>query len=235
MEKPKVLIVEDERDICELMVFHLSKQNLDVDFTEDGRKAYGLLLKQKYDLIIMDWMLPEMSGLNLISWIRKKDHLQYKTPVLMVTAKSDPESIVLGIETGADDYMVKPFDFNVLRARAQNLLERAKFIKKSEDKEHSRTVLSMGDLALNRETHSAKLSGQAIDLTYSEFKMLELLLDHQGKVLSRKQISSFIQGSDVVATSRTIDTHIFSLRKKLGSYGDKIETVRGVGYRVSIK
>ena len=235
MEQPKILIVEDERDICELMVFHLSKQNLDVDFTSDGRKAYDKLLKKKYDLIIMDWMLPEMSGLNLISWIRKKDHLQYKTPVLMVTAKSDPESIVLGIETGADDYMVKPFDFNVLRARAKNLLERAKFIKKSENKDHNQTVLSMGDLVLNRETHSAKLSGQMIDLTYSEFKMLEMLLDSQGKVLSRKQISSFIQGSDVVAASRTIDTHIFSLRKKLGPYGDKIETVRGVGYRVSIK
>ena len=96
-KKVTVLIVEDEQDIRELMSFHLSKQNIEVDIAEDGRVAYDKLLKNKYDLVIMDWMIPEVSGLDLISWIRKKEHIQYTTPVLMVTAKSDPESIVLGL------------------------------------------------------------------------------------------------------------------------------------------
>ncbi len=233
-KKAVVLIVEDERDIRELMSFHLSKQNITVDIAEDGRAAYDKLLKNKYDLVIMDWMIPEVSGLDLISWIKKKEHIQYTTPVLMVTAKSDPESVVLGLDTGADDYMVKPFDFNVLRARVKNLLERAEFVKKFQAKEQAPAVLSMGNLALNTDSHEVTVSGQAIDLTYSEFKMLEMLILNQGRVLSRKQITSFIQGEDVVAAGRTIDTHISSLRKKLGSGGDKIETIRGVGYRISI-
>lgn len=234
-EKKKVLIVEDEQDIRELMSFHLSKQNYEVDTVDDGRTAYDKLLKKEYDLIIMDWMIPEVSGLDLISWIRKKDHIQYKTPVLMVTAKSDPESIVLGLETGADDYMVKPFDFNVLRARARNLLQRREFVKKIQQKEKASSVLSMGEITLNKASHEVLVEGRAVELTYSEFRMLEMLISNQGRVLSRKQITSFIQGEDVVVAGRTIDTHISSLRKKLGDVGEKIETVRGVGYRISIK
>ena len=233
-KKAKVLIVEDEQDIRDLMSFHLSKQNIEVDIAEDGRVAYDKLLKEKYDLLIMDWMIPEVSGLDLISWIKKKEHIQYKTPVLMVTAKSDPESIVLGLETGADDYMVKPFDFNVLRARVKNLLERGEFIKKSQDPKQKTSTLSMGELLIDKNSHEVTLAGQVIKLTFSEFKMLEQLISQQGRVLSRKQITSFIQGEDVVVAGRTIDTHISSLRKKLGSYGDKIETIRGVGYRISI-
>lgn len=233
-KKAKVLIVEDEQDIRDLMSFHLSKQNIEVDIAEDGRVAYDKLLKEKYDLLIMDWMIPEVNGLDLISWIKKKEHIQYKTPVLMVTAKSDPESIVLGLETGADDYMVKPFDFNVLTARVKNLLERGEFIKKSQDPKQKASTLSMGDLLIDKNSHEVTLSGQVIKLTFSEFKMLEQLISQQGRVLSRKQITSFIQGEDVVVAGRTIDTHISSLRKKLGSYGDRIETIRGVGYRISI-
>ena len=235
IKKAKVLIVEDEQDIRELMSFHLAKQAIEVDIAEDGRVAYDKLLKNKYDLVIMDWMIPEVSGLDLISWVRKKNHIQYTTPMLMVTAKSDPESIVLGLETGADDYMVKPFDFNVLRARVKNLLDRNEFIKKSKKKEQSPTILSMGELTLNKDSHEVTVAGQSMDLTYSEFRMLELLILNQGRVLSRKQITSFIHGEDVVVAGRTIDTHISSLRKKLGPYGEKIETIRGLGYRVSIK
>ena len=231
----KILIVEDEQDIRDLMNFHLSKQNMEVDIAEDGKRAYDKLLKNKYDLIIMDWMVPEVSGLDLVSWIRKKEHIQYKTPVLMVTAKSDPESIVLGLETGADDYMVKPFDFNVLRARVKNLLERSQFIQKNQKRHKSPRLLSMGELTLNKDSHEVKIGERGIDLTYSEFRMLEMLIFNQGRVLSRKQITSFIQGESVVVAGRTIDTHISSLRKKLGSYGDKIETIRGVGYRISIQ
>lgn len=233
-DKIKILIVEDETDIRELMSFHLSKQNLEVDIAEDGKEAYEKLLKNKYDLIIMDWMIPEVSGLDLISWIKKKEHIQYKTPVLMVTAKSDPDSIVMGLERGADDYMVKPFDFNVLKARVKNLLARASFIEKSQSSEKNPApTLFLGELSLNRESHEVKLNNEILDLTYSEFRLLEMLITNQGRVLSRKDITSFIQGEDVVVAGRTIDTHISSLRKKLGPYGNNIETIRGVGYRIS--
>ncbi|MBC6414873.1 MAG: response regulator transcription factor [Bdellovibrionales bacterium] len=228
-------MVEDEKDIRDLMVFHLAREDMIVEVAENGKKAYDKLLQDKYDLVIMDWMVPEISGLDLISWMKKKEHIQYKTPVLMVTAKSDPESIVQGLEQGADDYMVKPFDFNVLRARAKNLLNRTHFLQSSQKKEDKGVfLLEMGELILNKDSHEVKLKGESLDLTYSEFKMLEILIQNQGSVLSRKQITSFIQGEDILVTGRTIDTHISSLRKKLGSYGEKIETIRGVGYRVSI-
>lgn len=232
-EKLKILIIEDEEDIRELMSFHLSKQNMEIDKAGDGKTAYDKLLKNKYDLVIMDWMIPDVSGLDLISWIRKKEHIQYKTPILMVTAKSDPESIVLGLETGADDYMVKPFDFNVLRARVKNLLERVRLMTKIQGGDKKSQFLRMGELSLNKDSHEVKMGDKLLDLTFSEFKMLEALIYNQGRVLSRKQITGFIQGEDVVVAGRTIDTHISSLRKKLGDYGNKIETIRGVGYRVS--
>ena len=230
-----ILIVEDEEDIRELMAFHLSKQNMEIDTAEDGKKAYDKLLHNNYDLVVMDWMVPEVSGLDLLSWIRKKEHKHHELPVLMVTAKSDSSSIVQGLEAGADDYMVKPFDFNVLRARINNLLARSKKIQRDKQKDTPSPFLKMGDLVLNKDSHKVELEGCLLDLTFSEFKMLEALILNQGRVLSRKKITSFIQGEDVVVAGRTIDTHISSLRKKLGPYGEKIETIRGVGYRVSIE
>ena len=231
-KKAKVLVVEDEEDIRNLMLFHLSRDRLDIDFAASGAAAYAKLLKTRYRLIIMDWMIPGISGLDLVSWIRKPGHIQRETPVLMVTAKSDPANVVLGLETGADDYVAKPFDFSVLRARAQNLLQRGELAKKAAA-EGSGAPLAMGELALDRASHKVTMGGRSLSLTYSEFKMLEALLSNQGRVLSRKKINSFIQGEDVVASGRAIDTHISSLRKKLGPLGGKIETVRGVGYRVS--
>ena len=234
-KKIRILIVEDEEDIRELMAFHLSKQNMEIELAEDGRKAYDKLLHNKYDLVVMDWMVPEVNGLDLLSWIRKKEHRHHELPVLMVTAKSDPSSIVQGLESGADDYMVKPFDFNVLRARINNLLIRSQQIQGNEKKDKQTPFLKMGQLSLNKESHEVMLEDHLLDLTFSEFKMLEALMLNQGRVLSRKKITSFIQGEDVVVAGRTIDTHISSLRKKLGPYGEKIETIRGVGYRVSIE
>ena len=234
MDKQKeILIVEDEADICELMSFHLTKDSFFVDTASDGRIAYDKLLKTKYDLVIVDWMVPEISGLYLISWMKKPNHLQSKTPILMVTAKSDPANIILGLETGADDYLVKPFDFDVLRARVQNLLKRGDFLKSTEQKEKESGILSMEELSLDKKSHKVTLKGLPLDLTYSEFRLLEILITNQGRVLSRKKITSHIQGEEIIVTGRTIDTHISSLRKKLGEYGDSIQTVRGVGYRLS--
>ncbi|MCY4513461.1 MAG: response regulator transcription factor [Bdellovibrionales bacterium] len=230
--RKQILIVEDDEDIKELMEFHLSKDYYIIDSAENGRIAYDKILKNKYDLIIMDWMIPEISGLDIILWMKKPDHAQRKTPVLMVTAKSDPADIVAGLEKGADDYMVKPFDFDVLRARVQNLLKRREFLKSLQASPEKKKKLTFGHLVVDTESHQAILKGETLDLTYSEFRLLEALILNQGKVLSRKQIMSFIQGEEQVVTGRTIDTHIFSLRKKLKAYGSCIHTVRGIGYRV---
>ena len=128
-KQKEILIVEDETDIRELMSFHLAKDNFFIDTASDGRIAYDKLLKNQYDLVIVDWMVPEISGLYLISWMRKPDHLQHKTPILMVTAKSDPDNIILGLETGADDYMAKPFDFDVLRGQSAESFKKGGFFK----------------------------------------------------------------------------------------------------------
>lgn len=229
----KILVVEDEKDIQDLICLSIASDSIEVDTADEGQTAYSKILKNKYDLIIMDWMIPEISGIALISWMKKESHYQNQTPVLIVTARSDPDDIVLGLETGADDYMVKPFDSSVLKARVNNLLTRSDFLKEMRAKKEPPSILQLGDLSLNKNNHEAEISGKILDLTYSEFKMLEMLLLNQGRVLSRKKISSFIQGEDILVAGRTIDTHISSLRKKLGEYGDRIKTVRGVGYRVS--
>ena len=232
-QQKEILIVEDEPDIRELMAFHLTKDNLFIDTASDGRIAYDKLLKNKYHLVVVDWMVPEISGLYLISWMKKPNHIQYKTPILMVTAKSDPANIVLGLETGADDYMIKPFDFDVLRARVQNLLKRGDFLESSSQQEKEGNILSVGELVLNKKSHEVSLKNQPLNLTYSEFRILEILISNQGRVLSRKKLTSYIQGEEIIVTGRTIDTHISSLRRKLGDYGESIQTVRGVGYRLS--
>lgn len=233
--RKKILVVEDEEDICDLIVLSIASDDVIIETANEGQTAYNKILKNTYDLIIMDWMIPDISGLALVSWMQKSNRQQKnKTPVLMVTAKSDPDDIVQGLEAGADDYMLKPFNSNVLKARVQNLLKRKSFLNDIEAAtEDQIAVLKLQDLTLNSDNHEVKIKDQKIDLTYSEFKMLEMLLVHQGRVLSRKKISSFIQGEDIVVAGRTIDTHISSLRKKLGKYGDNIKTVRGVGYRVS--
>lgn len=229
-ESKRILIIEDEYDIRQLMCLHLRRHTYEITEASNGSLAYDMLEKQEFDLLIVDWMLPGMSGLELLSWIRKKNHLHEKTPVLFVTAKSEPENIVLALETGADDYIVKPFDSRILIARVSNLLRRGHFQKILS--ENVKDNLSIGDLMLDRTSHKVFIRQEPISLTLSEFLLLETLLINQGKVLSRNQLASSIQGEDININSRTIDTHTSSLRKKIGEYGSLIETVRGVGYRM---
>ena len=231
--KKKLLIVEDDRDIIELMSFHISKDSYNIEVAETGRLAYEKILKNKYDLIVLDWMIPEITGLDLVTWMKKGDHIQKETLVLMVTAKSEPADVIMGLDAGADDYMIKPFNFDVLRARIKNLLKRSEFLASLKQDGKSENKIALGSLAINTETHQVFLKDDLLDLTYSEFRLLELLALNQGKVLSRKQLMNFIQGEETVAIGRTIDTHISSLRKKLKNYGDCIQTVRGIGYRIS--
>ena len=230
-QKTNILVVEDEKDICQLMCLHLNRQDYLTQAAGDGIKAYECLEKTAFDLIILDWMLPGMNGLELLIWIRDKNPINKRAPVLFVTAKSEPEDIVRALESGADDYIVKPFDLRVLMARVQSLLRRRE-MKDLLNKDKKESSLSVGNLTLDRSSHKVFIKDQEISLTLSEFLLLETLLMNQGKVLSRQQLINYVQGESTNVTGRTIDTHTSVLRKKIGEYGRLIETVRGVGYRI---
>ena len=228
-----ILVVEDELDIQNLMCLHLSREGYHVDSVQTGKEAYDMLSKHSYQLVILDWMIPDISGLELLKWMRNTSTSYKNTPVLFVTAKSDSEDIVQGLESGADDYLPKPFDFSVFKARVNNLIRRLKFIDTLTESDKAQdSKFKLGNLVVDTGAHKVFIENNEIVLTFSEFRLLEILLRNQGKALSRKQMISFIQGEDINVTGRTIDTHISILRKKIGKYGKFIETVRGIGYRI---
>jgi DNA-binding response OmpR family regulator len=226
----RVLVVEDEAEIRQLVVLHLKREGLTVEEAGDGEEARRFMESRPYDLIVMDWMLPSLSGLELTRWWRKVGSKSVgHTPILFVTAKAEPEQIASGLDAGADDYLVKPFDTLVLMARVNALLRRQDWLRSEPPVNHR---LVYGGLVIDRDAFVATLDGDKLDLTRSEFKLLETLVMGQGKVLSRESLIEQIQGEGVNVVGRTVDTHVFGLRKKLGAYSEMIETIRGVGYRV---
>ncbi len=225
MKHARVLVVEDEVDIRDLIVLHLTREGHRVDACGNGSEAAQHLAAQKYDLVVLDWMLPEKSGLEILREIRKTlGHDQIS--ILMVTAKGANSDLVMGLENGADDYLVKPFELSVLMARARALLRRM---------DRKEAALTLGALQIDEAAHEAKLDGKAISLTPYEFKLLVTLAQNPGRVLTRDQLIRDVQGGSVSVVERAIDTHVFGLRKKLGECADLIETVRGVGYRIAQK
>lgn len=223
MSKHHILVAEDESDIRELIVLHLSREGHKVDSCANGAEALRLALANDYDLVVLDWMMPEKSGLEITKELRKaKNH--DKLGILMVTAKSANSDLIMGLESGADDYLVKPFELSVLMARARALLRR---------KEKKGAQLELGPLVVDENAHEARLHGNLISLTPYEFKLLATLAQNKGRVLTRDRLIEEVQGSGVAVVERAIDTHVFGLRKKLGECADLIETVRGVGYRIA--
>jgi two-component system phosphate regulon response regulator PhoB len=177
-------------------------------------------------------MMPSLSGLELTRWMRKRKELG-RTAILFVTAKTEPENVATGLDAGADDYLAKPFDTLVLMARVNALLRRQDWLREGAGDASAPCVeLKLGELTLNALSYEVTLAGQSLDLTRSEFRLLECLLLNQGKVCSRESLIEKIQGEGVNVVGRTVDTHVFGLRKKLGHIADQIETIRGVGYRV---
>lgn len=221
-----VLVVEDDKDICDLMVLHLKRENLKVSYTHSGEQALLLIRETspRFDLLVLDWMLPTLSGLDLLKQV------QPSIATLMVTARSSSTDIILGLESGADDYITKPFEIPVFIARIRSLLRRATQTKPSQLTTTS--LINYGPLEINLDAHEARIGNEKLILTLSEFKLLLALAQNQGKVLSRDALIRLVQGEGIVVTERAIDTHIFGLRKKLGTVSDWIETIRGVGYRV---
>ena len=235
MDTVKIVIVEDEIEISDLIVAQLTKLGFSSKVFSDGKKALDFIqAKDGNDckdthLFILDRMLPSMNGLEICKFVRVFNPTK-NIPVLMLTALSTPEQIVEGLDAGADDYMTKPFDHDILLARVRSLLRRRDFNIKplSENK----NIIKHRELVVDMDQCKTWIEGQLIELTLSEYKILCCFLLSPGKVLTRNQLVEYVQDGPVHVTDRTIDTHIFGLRKKLGDHSSIIETIRGIGYRV---
>ncbi len=236
MSKGHILVVEDEKDISDLIKLQLSSNGYKVTVIANGSEAIELVQTHPsqrtdttpIDLFVLDRMLPGINGQDICKFLRVFKHTK-QSPILMVTALSSTEHIVEGLDAGADDYITKPFDISILLARVRSLLRRSDLLSSQGPNED---ILSLGPVTLDKDQCKVSLKGSPIDLTLSEYKLMVAFLQQPGKVLTRNQLVEFIQDGPVHVTDRTIDTHIFGLRKKLNEYSDMIETIRGIGYRV---
>lgn len=227
----RVLVVEDEDEIRDLVELHLKREGLQTDAVGSAEEAWELLQKNTYALVVLDWMLPGISGIEVAKFLRRGSEASSELSILMVTAKSAPDDIIAGLDAGADDYVTKPFDPAVLIARVRALLRRNRRAQVQET-EAGFQVVRVGGLKLYPETFEAKCCEQPIHLTRSEFRLMLALANSRGRVLTRDSLIAHVQGEGVAVVGRTVDTHVFGLRKKLGECADVIETVRGIGYRV---
>lgn len=230
MEKSTVLIVEDEPDIAELIRFHCEREGMNARAVGTGKVALELLKRDQPDLVILDLMLPDVGGLEICR--RMKQWPETKSiPVVMVTAKGEESDVVTGLEMGADDYVVKPFSPRVLMARVRALLRR--HAQMQDTAPDNRLERLDSRLVIDPDRHVTTVDGGLIDLTVTEFGILNHLAQRPGFVRTRDQIIAAVHGRNVILSSRTIDVHVTALRKKLGDLADCVETVRGVGYRFS--
>ena len=219
----RILVVEDERTLANLIKEGLEEENFSVDVAYDGEEGLFLAENEPYDAIILDIMLPKVDGIEILKRVRAKG---IKTPVLMLTAKSSIEDKVLGLDSGADDYLTKPFSFEELLARLRAILRRAFG--------ETDNVVRVADLELNLNTHEVKRGGVKIELSYKEYALLEYLVLNKNKLLTRSQISEHIYDYEYDFDSNVIDVMIARLRKKIDKGFDRklIHTVRGAGYMI---
>jgi len=225
-QKKSVLVVEDEEDILALLHFNLIKAGYIADCASHGEEALKAIAAKKPDLILLDLMLPGIDGLEICRRLRS-DEATSEIPIIMLTARGEEEDIVRGLELGADDYVTKPFSIKVLLARVQTVLRRKSLLQQESDQEE----LVRGDLRIHSGRSLAQVEGKTIELTFTEFRVLEALASRPGWVFTRYQIVNAVRGEDYAVTDRAVDVQIAGLRKKLGPCSHYIETVRGVGYR----
>lgn len=223
----KILIIDDEMHIVELLKFNIENNGYKVDFSYDGFDGYLKTKEFKPDLILLDWMLPNISGIDLLKKIRSDKELE-NIPVIMLTAKNMEEDKLEGLNIGADDYITKPFSIKEVLARITSVLRRYKHVSTNNE-----DILISNDIQVNVNKHIVTKNGQEIELTLKEFQILKLLIENKGNVLTRTFLLDKIWGYDYYGETRTLDVHIRHLRKKIGDdEGHYIETVRGVGYKI---
>ncbi|MGH8014856.1 MAG: response regulator [Candidatus Zixiibacteriota bacterium] len=219
-----ILIIEDEKDIAELLRVNLSKEGYNVLSANSGEDGMAMARAQSPDLILLDLMLPGADGFEVCRTLKSEDKTA-NVPIIMLTAKSEDIDIVTGLEVGADDYITKPFNTKVLVARIRNAMRRIR----TQAADDSKIVIS--GLKIDKGRHEVRAGKMKIDLTPTEFGILLCLARRPGWVFSRTQIVDAVRGEDTIITDRAIDVQIAGLRKKLGKFGDLIDTVRGIGYR----
>ncbi len=226
MRRDRVLVVDDEEDILELVEYNLAREGYDVTCADTGEGALTIARSELPDLILLDLMLPGVGGLDVCRLL-KSDQRTAQLRIIMLTAKSEEADVVTGLEMGADDYITKPFSPRVLAARARTVLRRGQSQVPTET-----DTIRIRDLIIDPGRREVISAGQAISLTYTEFSVLHYLARRPGWVFTRSQIVDAVRGDDDPVTDRSVDVQIVSLRKKLGSCADYVETVRGVGYRL---
>jgi two-component system alkaline phosphatase synthesis response regulator PhoP len=225
MTRQRILIIEDDEDIRELLVYNLEKNGYEVEAAESGETGLASAGIRKPDLVLLDLMLPGMDGLSVCRQL-KSGSVTHEIPIIIISAKGEEADIITGLELGADDYLAKPFSPNILLSRVRAVLRRT-----GQSLPDESAVLRVHELLIDPKKFKATLAGQTLDLTASEFRILYYLASHQGWVFTRYQIMDAIRGEGYVVTERAIDVQIAGLRKKLGEFSSYIETVRGVGYR----
>ena len=228
MTTTKILVVEDETPIREMIAFHLSRAGFEVVQAADSRQARQVLVDERPDLALIDWMLPDMSGLELTRLL-KRDTENDDIAVIMLTARADEHDKVSGLESGADDYVTKPFSPRELLARIEAVLRRTRAT--------SEEPLSVGALSLDAAAHRVTANGEEVKLGPTEYRLFKFLVTHAERVYSRSQLLDRVWGANVYVEERTVDVHVRRLRKALTPFAceDYIQTVRGAGYRFSIQ
>ena len=221
-----ILIVEDEDDIAELLEYNLQRHDYDAHSVGTGEDGRALAHETLPDLLILDLMLPGLSGIEVCRRL-KRDPATAGIPVIMLTAKGEEEDIISGFDAGADDYVTKPFRPKVLLARVQAVLRRGAAHRTREG-----DVLEIGDIVIHPGRHEVTVDAEKVELTRTEFRILQFLASRPGWVFTRGQIVRAVHGDDYPVTGRAVDVQVAALRRKLGDAGELIRTVRGVGYRV---
>jgi two-component system alkaline phosphatase synthesis response regulator PhoP len=221
-----ILVVDDEEDLLELVRYNLSRDGYRVTGVGTGEDALKSVRRQPPDLIVLDLMLPAVDGLEVCRRL-KGDSKTRDVPIIMLTAKSEESDMVAGLERGADDYIAKPFSPRVLSARVKALLRR----KEAQRLAELETTIDVHELSIHPGRHEVTLAGGPVELTYTEFALLQFLAKRPGWAYTRTQIVDAVKGEDYPVTERSVDVQVAGLRKKLGDFGSYIETVRGVGYR----
>jgi two-component system phosphate regulon response regulator PhoB len=231
----KVFIVDDEYDILEFLRFNLKKDGFEV-FTYDNPLNALPHIKEKHpDIVVTDWLMPGMDGLEFCKYIKRNDETA-QIPVIMITCKGEEIDIVTALEIGADDYLVKPFGIKELSVRIKKIL-----LKNLNNNQSPESMMEMNyserkmntGLFINKDSYTASVCSKKLNLTYAEYKLLELLAEKPGKVYTRTQIIEHDYGNDYYVTERSVDVKIVGLRKKMGEYGKMIQTIRSVGYRLN--
>ncbi len=237
MKTSRIVVIDDEADVLELIRYNLEKERAYVQTFTSGREALVAMREQRPDLILSDWTMDDLDGLDLCRLIKRDPDLN-RIPFVMLTGRQEEIDVVTALELGADEYLIKPIRVRELVSRIKKMLTRlqpatsdaiplAQMTPTVPDK-----LLLFKGLRMNIDHHKAYIGGDALDLTYTEFKLLQLLISKPGRVYTRNQIMEKINGMDYFATERSVDVQVAGLRKKLGTYKDLLETVRGVGYRM---